>query len=263
MGFPVLLLLLTLGNLLFHLEIMHLTVQTARLGLYLALYAIVTMIVVIGGRVVPAFTRNALSHRGDSAQVKANPVLGNAALAAILLAMCLDLSSIANSSPSPSLRIATGIAAALSCFLLLWRNHGWQFRKTLSQPILWILHVGQFWVALAFGLKACSAFWPAVPASNAFHAFAAGAIGTMALALMTRASLGHTGRALYAHPAIVVAYLFVILGAVIRVLGPLLGVQFYTPAIVAGGVFWACGYAIYTMVFWPILTQPRVDGQPG
>jgi len=263
MGFPVLLLLLVFGNLLFHAQIMHPTTQTARLGLYLALYAIIVMLTVIGGRVVPAFTRNALRQRGDAAEVNTNPLIAIAALAAMLVAMCLDLLSISDATPSPDLRTATGMAAALSCFLLLWRNRGWQFRRTLGQPILWILHVGQFWVALGFGLKACSAFWPVIPASNAFHAFSAGAIGTMALALMTRASLGHTGRAIHARPAIVVAYLFAIFGAAIRVLGPLLGVSLYTPAIITGGVLWACGYAIYTIVFWPILTRPRVDGRPG
>jgi len=219
--------------------------------------------VVIGGRVVPAFTRNALRQRGDTVDVLTNPTVSNAALAVMLLAMCLDLLSIAAPTQSPSLRYATGLAAALTCLLLLWRNYGWQFRRTLGQPILWILHLGQFWVVLGFGLKACAAFWPVIPASNAFHAFSAGAIGTMAMALMTRASLGHTGRALQVHPAIVVAYLFAIFGAAIRVLGPLLGVTFYTPAIITGGVFWACGYAIYTVVYWPILTRPRVDGRPG
>jgi uncharacterized protein involved in response to NO len=124
-------------------------------------------------------------------------------------------------------------------------------------PIVWILHVGYAWVPVGFLLKAASEFVHLVPPGAALHALTAGAIGTMILAVASRAALGHAGLPLKVSHWTVLAYVLVTVGAVLRVAVP------HSHAMMLAGVLWALGYAIFSAVYFPILTRPRVDGLPG
>src|SRR5690606_18551233 len=93
------------------------------------------------------------------------------------------------------------------------------------EPIVWVLHLGYAWIVAGLALSALSAFTGLVPSALVSHAFGTGAIGTMIIAVMSRASLGHTGRRLIAPRSIVWAYHLVTLAAVLRVAGPLLAPQ--------------------------------------
>ncbi len=94
--------------------------------------------------------------------------------------------------------------------------------------------------------------------ATALHVLSVGAIGSMTLGIMTRAGLGHTGRALKVAPAITFAYLAVSAAAVIRVVGPLWLPEFYNAALLAAGLSWCVAFAVFSWVYWPILTGPRV-----
>ena len=83
------------------------------------------------------------------------------------------------------------------------------------------------------------------------------------IAMMTRSSLGHTGRKLVAGPREITAYLLVLAGAVVRVFGPLLAVQAYPTWMVISALLWTTGFGVFLVTYWPILTRPRVDGKPG
>ncbi len=122
--------------------------------------------------------------------------------------------------------------------------------------------MGHVWLAVGFILKGLADVSGLIDPADAIHALSAGAMGTMIMAMMTRAALGHTGRPMKAPPSIVLAYVLVVVGAAMRVVGPSLGGMFsggYDSLIIAtGGLMWVGGFAIFSIVFWPILTRPRV-----
>ena len=120
-------------------------------------------------------------------------------LRALVLALAIDL--IVRNRPSASgWVLVNGWAALLAALLLILRARGWRFRKTWNNPLLWILHVGQGWLIVAFAARAVSCLTGWIPPSIAFHALGAGAMASMILAFLTRAPLGHTGRPLRASP---------------------------------------------------------------
>ena len=117
--------------------------------------------------------------------------------------------------------VAVVRAALLAVVLLVLRARGWRFRETWNNPLLWILHVGQGWLIVAFAARAVSSFTGWIAPTVAFHAMGAGAMATMIFAFMTRAPLGHTGRPLQASRVTTLAYLLVIGAGTARVLSPL------------------------------------------
>ena len=136
----------------------------------------------------------------------------------------------------PWASLAAGAAA-------LARLARWRGMATLREPLLWVLHLGYAWVAIGFILLA--GVVPGLPASGALHALTGGAVGTMILAVMTRASLGHTGRRLAAGPVTTTIYLLVTLAAVLRVVAPLAGDLYTWVAILtAGGAAWSGAFGV-------------------
>jgi uncharacterized protein involved in response to NO len=150
-----------------------------------------------------------------------------------------------------------GVASLVAGIILFLRIFGWQTRRTLRMPLVWILHVGYVWVPLGLFLNGLADLGAPVNPSAAFHALTAGAIGTMILAVASRAALGHSGRPLEPSAWTVFAYGLVIAAAIVRVCGPFDG------SVLLAGVLWFLGYGIFSAVYWPILTKPRIDGLPG
>jgi uncharacterized protein involved in response to NO len=152
--------------------------------------------------------------------------------------------------------VGTVLAAAGG--LLLIRLFRWRGYRTLGEPIVLVLHLGYLWLAVALLLLGFSILLPAsVPASSAIHALTAGAVGTMTLAVMTRATLGHTGRTVASDSRTNTLYALVTLGALFRVAAPLLA-SAYTPLLVAGGVLWSAAFALFVVVYGPMLVSKRV-----
>ncbi len=262
-GIPILLLLVFMGNILVHLDVLGHTQATGRTGLHLAVAAVALLTAIIGGRVIPPFTRNSLRRSGDPAVVSTNLRVAQLTIAAMVLTYALEFLGPLLPLSATHLAQSVTVGSLLVACLLVARAWNWRFTHTLDQPILWILHVGQAWLLVAFVCKALGGLGVPVPPSAALHAFTAGAIGTMSLAFMTRAALGHSGRPLEASPMIALAYVLVISGAGVRVFIPILSPARYSLSIALGGLLWLSAYAIYTVVFWPILTRPRIDGRPG
>jgi uncharacterized protein involved in response to NO len=220
------------------------------MALHAAAYLITAMIALIGGRIVPAFTQNALRMAGRRDVTCSTPRwLDVAAVPCVILVVLTELLA-----PDTHFSAAAALVAGL---VLLARMAGWHSLKTLGMPIVWILHVGYLWVPVGFLLKAASEFAHLVPHGAALHALTAGAAGTMILAVASRAALGHAGLPLKVSRWTVLAYLLVIAGAALRVAAP------HPHAMMLAGTLWALGYAIFAVVYFPILTRPRVDGLPG
>jgi uncharacterized protein involved in response to NO len=155
---------------------------------------------------------------------------------------------------------AVALAAALAHGARLAR---WGGARTLSQPILWILHLGYLWIPVALALKAAWFLGGVGAASAWLHALTAGGFATMILAVMSRAALGHTGRPLVTPRATVAAYVLLTLAAALRVLAPALPDPAYLPLLSAAGLLWALAFLLFLKDYAPILALPRADGQPG
>lgn len=220
------------------------------LGWRSALALVVMMIALIGGRIIPSFTRNWLTKQGQREGLPGQP--GR-----------YDIITLAVTGLTLVLWVATpdgdaaGVLLGISAALQTVRLARWSGLRTARDPLVLILHVGYAWIPAGLGLLAASILSTDIPRSAAVHALTAGAMSTMILAVMTRATLGHTGRALHANGATVVLYGLVTLGAVLRVAAPL-GLLDYTLGMEAAGLAWIAAFALFLAAYGPILFAPRV-----
>ena len=228
---------------------------TSTVALRGALGLVLVLITVIGGRIVPAFTRNALAQDGRDAALRSYALVERLVVPAMLAYAVADMLL-------PSSRMTAWIAL-LAAALQGSRLSGWQGLRTASRPIVWILHVAYLWLPVGLALKAAFLFAGFPWAAHWQHALGAGAAGSMILAVMTRASLGHTGRPLRAHPVTAAAYLVLTAAVVIRVFGPGLLPTYYAAVVMIAGTAWLVAFLLYLVVYAPILLTPRADGKPG
>jgi uncharacterized protein involved in response to NO len=266
-GFPVVLLALFTANALTHLEANGLAIGGARVALRGAVYLICVLVVVIGGRIIPAFTANALRRVGSAAQVRSFAWLDRLAVPLLLVFFATDLAA-SGSRPAHSAGWAgwaswAGWAGLLAAAVLGLRMLGWQTRRTLGDPLLWSLHLGYVWLPVGVACLAFGDLTGALARTTGLHTLTAGSFGTMVLSVMSRVSLGHTGRPLVPDRVVVVAYLLVAVGALLRIAGPIAVPVLAMSSLMLSGILWAAAFALFAGVYWPILTAPRIDGQPG
>jgi len=224
--------LLFAGNLLFHLGIYA--------GLRLGIATLCMLIALVGGRIVPSFTRNWLAKQGPRARLPA-PESGYDRGALLLTLVALATWVIA---PQDSSWFLIAAGAALAVRLARWRGYA-----ALREPLLFILHLGYAWLALGLVLLG-------LEMRSALHALTVGAVGTMTLAVMTRASLGHTGRALVADPATVTIYALVTLAVLLRLASPFTGAQAVLIASLSG-IAWSAAFATFALHYGRFLIQEK------
>ncbi|WP_119419129.1 NnrS family protein [Desertibaculum subflavum] len=223
-------------------------------ALHVAIDLMLVALTVIGGRIVPGFTQSGLRMAGNMVTIAAAPWLDRAAILSIMAVVAVDLIGLDGQFAAAILCVAVAIHAAR---LLRWQ--GWLAWRL---PLVWVLHVAYLWLVAGLALRAAGALG-LVPAAAGLHAITAGAMATMIVAVMTRASLGHTGRLLQSSPAIVAIYLLVIAGALGRVLSALAPGESYLVATVAAAALWALGFLLFAIVYFPVLVGPRADGREG
>jgi uncharacterized protein involved in response to NO len=158
---------------------------------------------------------------------------------------------------------AAGVLAGIAAVANALRLASWRSFRVRAEPILWVLHVGYAWIPIGLALKACWLLGDALWAAKWQHALTSGAFATMILAVMTRASLGHTGRPLVVTRAIAVAYLLLTASALLRVFGGAWTPGYYLWTLAAAGAAWVLAFLIFVWVYAPILMSPRVDVRPG
>lgn len=214
------------------------------------LWLVMTLVVVMAGRVVPSFTANALPKAG----VVMRPVLDRTALVATLAAFAADLFALGAFAVAAS-ALAAGLLHAA-------RQWGWRPLATRGRPILWILHLSHAWIPVGFALLALEAAGVAGGAVH-LHAFGAGAMGGLIMAMITRTALGHTGRPLAAGSAELAAYLLVHGAATLRVAAAFAPGDAYAALIALSGAAWSAAFLLYAAVYGPRLLRPRLDGKPG
>lgn len=246
---------LALANAVMHAQALGLADASGARALRFAVDAVVVLIVVIGGRITPAFTANALSRGGIGASVRSRPRLDRVAVAAVVLTAVGDLVAAGS--------VATGIAASAAGVAVALRMAGWQTRRTLHDPLVWSLHAGMAWVATGLLLVGLGDLGAPISPRAGLHALTAGAMGSMILAVMTRVGLGHTGRPLVLPKGAVACYGLVHAGALLRVAALFAPTALEIPLVVAGGLLWAAAFALFALLYAPILARPRPDGGDG
>ncbi|MCF6329891.1 MAG: NnrS family protein, partial [Henriciella sp.] len=219
-------------------------------GLRVGMGVILALILLIGGRIIPNFTRNWLAKR-DAA-----PPAPYARFDAVTLIW--SSLAIAAWMVAPEHYGSAG-AMLIAGLLNTARLARWRFWATVSEPIVLILHIGYAWAAIALLLLGMSGFDPVgFPRLAGIHALGTGAIGVMTLAVMTRATLGHSGRTLKAGPGTVLIYALVVCAAVLRVSTPFLATSLQSILTIGAASLWSLAFLGFAVVYSPYLLRPRL-----
>jgi uncharacterized protein involved in response to NO len=223
-------------------------------ALFAGLWLVVLLVNLIGGRVIPGFTRNwlkrqLLEQKREPATLP--PMFDRFDLLTTWLMVAF---AILHLFEAPSRWTAViGLITSVMLFIRLTR---WQGIHTGSEPLVWVLHVAFSWLPLGFLLLAFAEIG-LLPQTAGVHALTSGAITTMIIAISGRAALGHTGRALESHPVLTAAYVLITVAAICRVaatVGP--GAR---SLLAASAVAWCAGFVCFAWRYVPILTQGRVQ----
>ncbi|MFU8785537.1 NnrS family protein [Aliidiomarina sp.] len=253
--FVPILLLLAVSNAIMHAGVLLDQFHFISYGSMNAVWLVTLVMAVVSGRVLPMFTANGTG----TPKVTAKPWLDKLALGSLWLIFILHFFMLISYIPAKAMAVLFALAALANALRLL-RVKGWIAWRV---PLLWSLHIAIAFIPLGLLLFALRYAGFAVGASTAVHALTAGAMGIMILAMMARVSLGHSGRLLQPKAVMSVAFLLVICAALMRVVMaswfPSLTITWYNGSIIA----WVIAYALYILVYTPILTKPRADGRPG
>lgn len=243
-----------LAALLVHLQALGLTAHTALAGDRLMLGLILLTLLVVAGRVMPFFTRTAIS---DTAP-RSNPWVERLTFGLALLWIGADSST--------QLGLPVAVPAALLALSLALvqglRLAGWHDRRVWGIPLLAVLYSGYLWLILGLGLNGLAHLSLLQP-FPALHALTIGAIGVFTLGMMARVTLGHTGRAMVASRLTVIAFAALNLAALVRVFGPLAWPSAYGHWLIGSGFLWVLAFGLFLWVYAPLLVRPRIDGRPG
>ena len=239
--------LLFVGNLVFHLETMQ-VIGPNGYGTRIGIGAAILLITVVGGRIVPSFTRNWLARRPPGPM----PTPFNRF---DMMAIAAGAAAIAAWIVAPSHR-STAILAIIAGLLHATRLARWAGYRTLREPLVLVLHVGYAFVPVGFLLLTLAIVAPQlVVPSGALHGWTVGAIGTMTLAVMTRATLGHTGQALVASPSTQFIYAAIVIAAAARVLAAFN--VWHDAALAVAAASWVLAFGGFAISFGPLLSKPR------
>jgi uncharacterized protein involved in response to NO len=226
-------------------------------ALLAALWVLVLLINLIGGRIIPGFTRNWLTRQESDPRRRAAslpPAFGRLDLFATWLLVGFAIAQVLG-APSRA-TVLLGLLASVVSFVRLTR---WQGIYTGDEPLVWVLHIGFSWLPLGILLLAFAELG-LLPRSAGIHALTSGGIATMIVAVASRAALGHTGRPLRSHPLLTAAYLLITVAAVCRVaatVGP--GARVL---LIVSAVAWTSGFLCFGLRYAPILLRPRLQ-RPG
>ncbi|MGI9478508.1 MAG: NnrS family protein [Hyphomicrobiaceae bacterium] len=239
--------LLFTGNAVFHVEVLFETATAY--GTRVGISAVVLLVMVIGGRIVPSFTRNWLAKR-NSEQLPAPFDRIDVSVLALSAATLACWITVPGSAATATLSLIAALANT-------YRLARWAGTKTLAEPLVSILHGAYACVPVGFALLAISIWRPdVVTPSGALHGWTTGAIGLMTLAVMTRASLGHTGQALIATRPTKLIYVAAILSVATRIIAAfdiLRETMLYVSAFA-----WVLAFAGFVVVYAPHLLRRQV-----
>ncbi len=235
--------LLLLANGLFHAGAAGL-IGSRDIGLHLGIATVTLLIALIGGRIIPSFTRNWLAKQKAPSLPAAFGRFDHLTLAATLAALLAWL--------AVPQSLAAGLLAASAGLLNLLRLARWRGLAAAREPLLWALHLGYLWIPAGLFLTAASTVLDSVPPVAGIHALTVGAMATMTLAVMSRATLGHTGRPLRAGPSLTGSFCLITLAALTR-LAASLAPGLFPPLIHISAAAWTAAFVLFLWVCGPML----------
>jgi len=222
----------------------------ARIALFVSIDTIVILLAIIGGRVIPAFTRNA----APDSNPRHEPWVETVTFGSMILVVLITAVSGHWAAPSALMSVLfIVVAAAHATRLALWDPI-----RTAHNPLLWMMPAAYSWIPFAFLLRALAAV-NIVPASAWLHAITMGAVSGLMLAMMMRSSLGHTGRPLVASRVDMTAFLLLQLGTIVRVLASIAAGDSYRSWVVVAGIIWGSAFLLFAVRYVPMLSRPRVS----
>ncbi|PVH30267.1 NnrS family protein [Pararhodobacter oceanensis] len=236
------------ANGLFHWQVLHGDYAAGGAGFRLGLAVAVGFVTLIGGRVVPSFTRNYLVKQKRSGLPHPFGPLDRLALSLGALALFAYVAR-----PEHAVTAALCLAAGAAHLIRLAR---WSGQKTAAEPLVWILHIGYLFIPLGFLLTGGASLAPGlIPEIAAQHIWMIGAVGVMPLAVMSRASLAHAGRPQVASGALRVIYLMILSAAAMRFTAGYSAAPLWFTHL--SGALWIAAFAGFALHYWPILTHKR------
>jgi len=224
----------------------------SRASLFASIDLVVILFALVGGRVIPAFTRNAVAGSDPRHENWLEVIAFGSLLVIVLVTLLGGAFTFAAWVPT-SLFIVAAVAHLLRLAL-------WQPQVTLGNPLLWMMPVAYSWLPAALLLRALSTVAVIVPGAW-IHALTMGALSSLMMAMMMRSTLGHTGRKLVASQMDILAFLLLQLAALLRVVAG--GTGDYQAVVVLSGVVWVLAFAVFIVRYLPMLVHSRVDGKPG
>jgi len=245
-----LLLLLTLANAVFHAAVLAWITVSPITPVHAAILIIVIIEAVIGGRVIPMFTKNGAPGVVPLVRPRHDQIaLGLTAGASLAWVF---------GAPGP----LTASLCILTACASMMRLAGWKSHRTLHVPLLWILHLSYAWIPIGFVLLGLAALGVGVP-STALHALAVGSMAGLIIGMMTRTTLGHTGRVLATRRAEPAMYTLIQAGAVVRVVAGFSPAGWRDVALLLSGLCWSAAFLLFIVVYTPYLRRARIDGKEG
>lgn len=219
----------------------------------LALSVAAGLIALIGGRIIPSFTQNWFASQAIGPGPAVFGGFDKAVLALTVAAMGLW-----TAWPYVSAAGLVLVLAGAAHFARLLRWRGW---KAAREPLVWIMHLGYLWLAIGLALLGASVCWPsAVAPTTGIHAITAGAVGVMTLAVMTRATLGHTGRPREADRRTVAIYAAALAAGATRTAAPFAD-TYSTLLLSTSAVLWTLAFGGFAFVYGPMLLQRRLGAR--
>lgn len=235
---------LLLANGLTHADALGWT-STNAVGERLGIAVILLLISLVGGRIIPSFTRNWLAKRAETRLPAGFDRFDRICLAFVVAALGAWV-------VAPESAVA-GVSLLVASAASLIRLARWRGQRTAAEPLVWSLHLGFAWVPIGLCLLGLGIFLPAlVPSTAGLHALTAGAIGSMTLAVMTRATLGHSGRPLTADGWTAAIYVSIAAAAALRVVAPI-AAEAYAPLLWASGLLWSAAFGLFTVHYGRML----------
>jgi len=235
--------LLAIGNIAFHALWLtdNSTLQAERLGLGM----IAILISLIGGRITPSFTRNWMMKQNITPLPAGFDTIDRVGLATGVAAIVVWIAFAGH--------MVSGVLFVVAALLYFYRVPRWRGLACLAEPLVVILHIGYLWLPIWFSLMAFSTFFPeSLSQASALHALSAGAIGTMTVGVVTRATLGHSGQPLTADKWTILIYALIISGALLRIFVDWLPFD-YLMVVSTAGALWSFGFALFVVIYGPML----------
>lgn len=241
---------LILANLIFHLEAANGEYAAKGFGLRLGLSVILVLVALIGGKIIPSFTRNWLVKQGATGLPTPPMQLFDKVTLLATVATLLGWTIAPESAVSGAALIAIAVLHGI-------RLSRWRGVSTTDEPLVWVLHAAYAFVPLGALLNAVAILAPQMlPQGTAIHVWTAGAIGLMTLAVMSRATLGHSGHALHADRGTTLVYLALVGSVTLRVAADF--VPMWRTAVLDGsGLLWIVCFAGFTAIYGPMLLRKR------